>query len=41
MAYTLYGALVGGPNAADEYYDLRDGELMVRQQKRRADNDIG
>ncbi|KAI5451882.1 hypothetical protein NCC49_001184 [Naganishia albida] len=24
MAYTLYGALVGGPNAADEFYDLRD-----------------
>lgn len=26
MAYTLYGALIGGPNAADEFYDLRDGE---------------
>ncbi|KAJ9110591.1 hypothetical protein QFC22_006709 [Naganishia vaughanmartiniae] len=24
MAHTLYGALIGGPNAADEFYDLRD-----------------
>ncbi|KAJ9097153.1 hypothetical protein QFC21_004822 [Naganishia friedmannii] len=24
MAHTLYGALIGGPNSADEFYDLRD-----------------
>jgi hypothetical protein len=29
MAYTLYGALIGGPNAADEFYDLRDGEFAL------------
>jgi len=24
MAYTLYGAVVGGPDRKDKYYDLRD-----------------
>jgi len=24
MAYTLYGAIVGGPNKQDKYYDIRD-----------------
>jgi endoglucanase len=28
MAHVLYGALIGGPNSADEFYDLRDGRSI-------------